>query len=79
VNWFIAISAYVVIWWITIFAVLPFGVRLSDEGDPGRAAGAPADPRLKRKVVATTLVAAAIWLVLYWAVRNGVVNFRGMT
>ena len=37
-NWFIGIVAYVVIWWIVIFAVLPFGVSLSDEGDPGHAA-----------------------------------------
>jgi predicted secreted protein len=78
-NWFIAVAAYVVIWWITIFAVLPFGVKLSDEGDPGRAAGAPAHPRLKLKVIVTSLIAAVLWLALYWAVKAGVMNFRGST
>jgi predicted secreted protein len=79
VNWFIAVAAYVVIWWIAIFAVLPFGARLSDEGDLGRAAGAPANPRLKLKVVVTSLIAAVLWLALYWAVTHGVVNFRDPT
>ena len=76
-SWPIGIAAYFVIWWIVIFAVLPFGVHPTAEGDPGHAAGAPAHPHLKLKAAATTAIAAAIWLLLYGAVMSGLVNFRG--
>jgi len=76
-NWFIGIAAYVVIWWIVIFAVLPFGVRRSETPEPGHDAGAPADPRLKLKAAVTTVVAGLLWLVLYWMVNADLVNFRG--
>jgi predicted secreted protein len=77
VSWPLGIAAYVVIWWIVIFAVLPFGVRPAQEGDPGHAAGAPAQPRMMLKAVVTTAVAAAIWLLFYWAVKDNLVSFRG--
>jgi predicted secreted protein len=76
-SWPIGVAMYVVIWWLVIFAVLPFGVRPSPEDDPGHAAGAPAHPHLKAKAAVTTVVAAVIWLLLYWAVRSDLVNFRG--
>jgi predicted secreted protein len=76
-TWFIGISSYVVIWWVVIFAVLPFGVRHAEEGDPGHAAGAPANPRLPLKAAVTTIIAAVLWLGLFWAVQSGLVNFRG--
>jgi predicted secreted protein len=76
-NWFVAISSYVIIWWIVIFAVLPFWVQHADKDDPGHAAGAPANPRLLRKVAITTGIAAVLWLGLFWAAQSDLVNFRG--
>lgn len=73
---FIGIASYVVIWWLVIFAVLPFGVHPAPSDDPGHAAGAPARPRLKFKAAVTTVVAAALWLVLHWAVTSQLINFR---
>ena len=58
-----AIAMYFVIWWILLFAVLPFGVRSqTEEGEVaiGSEPGAPAAPRLREKAVWTTLVAAAV-------------------
>jgi len=75
-TWPIGIATYVVIWWITIFAVLPWGVRPAPKGDPGAAAGAPANPRLWFKAAVTTVVAGVIWLILYWAVSVDLVSFR---
>jgi predicted secreted protein len=77
VNWFIGITMYVVIWWLVIFAILPFGVSSAEEGDPGHAAGAPRQPHLARKAVATTIVAALVWLLIYWVVASDLVNLRG--
>ena len=69
-----AIAIYFLIWWITLFAVLPFGVRRQDEDGaiaPGTDPGAPAIPRLGMKVMWTTLVASAIFAVLYVVHANG--------
>jgi predicted secreted protein len=43
-----AIAIYFLIWWIMLFAVLPWGVRAQgEEGTPGTDPGAPTVPRLK--------------------------------
>jgi predicted secreted protein len=75
-NWVEGVVAYVIIWWVVLFAVLPWGVRPAPLGDPGHAAGAPANPHLGRKAAATTAIAALIWLALYAAVRADLINFR---
>ena len=43
-NWLTGILVYVMIWWVVIFAVLPWGVRVPDEPEPGHAASAPETP-----------------------------------
>jgi len=66
-----AFAIYFIIWWVVLFAVLPWGVRSQDEDGtiiPGSDPGAPAIPRLRRKLVWTTIVAAivfAIWYAVY--------------
>jgi predicted secreted protein len=79
VSWFIGAAAYLVIWWLVIFTVLPIGVRRPDQVGPGHDAGAPADPRLKMKALVTTIVAGVIWVLLFLAVEHGLMNFRGST
>jgi predicted secreted protein len=57
-----AIAIYFLIWWITLFAVLPFGVRAQGEsGAPGTDPGAPVMANLKTKLIWTTIVATAIF------------------
>lgn len=75
-TWTIGIATYVVIWWITIFAVLPWGVKPAEKGDLGHGAGAPANPRLGLKAAVTTLVAGILWLIVYWAVNANLISFR---
>jgi predicted secreted protein len=67
----LAIALYVMIWWITLFAVLPFGVSTQGEaGDvvPGTPASAPVTPRLLRTFLINTVVAtfafAIVWAAL---------------
>ncbi len=76
-NWFFGIATYVILWWLVIFTVLPFGVRHAEEGDMGHAAGAPANPHLALKAAVTSVVAMVLWLLAYWAVSAGLLNFRG--
>ncbi len=63
-----AIAVYFVLWWLVLFAVLPFGVRSQEEegevtlGTPGSA---PAVPHLWRKLGITSLVAAIVFALVY--------------
>jgi len=48
------IAIYFLIWWVTLFAILPWGVRNQEEsGDviPGSDPGAPATHRVWQKLV----------------------------
>ena len=59
-----ALAIYFIVWWLVLFAVLPFGVRSQQErGEvtPGSDPGAPAIPRLARKLVWTTIVAGILF------------------
>ncbi|MBM3525115.1 MAG: DUF1467 family protein [Alphaproteobacteria bacterium] len=75
-GWPTGIAIYLTIWWVVIFAVLPWGVRRPERVQEGHDAGAPADPRLGFKAIVTTLVSAAIWLVIDLTVRSGLISFR---
>jgi predicted secreted protein len=62
-----AIAIYFLIWWITLFAVLPFGVRSQHEGDgyaQGTDPGAPILARIGMKLVWTTVVASIVFAIL---------------
>jgi predicted secreted protein len=63
-----AVAIYFVIWWIGLFAVLPWGVRSQqEEGDvvPGSDPGAPARTRLLRVVIVNTIFASVLFVVFY--------------
>jgi predicted secreted protein len=65
-----ALAIYFIVWWLVLFAVLPFGVRSQQEGGevtPGSDPGAPAIPRLARKLVWTTIVAGIVFALGYVA------------
>ena len=63
------IAIYFLIWWITLFAVLPFGMgRQAETGIvAGTDPGAPPLNVMWRKLGWTTLVASAIFVALYFA------------
>ncbi len=63
-----AAAVFFLIWWVTLFAVLPWGVRSQQEvGEviPGTDPGAPLVPMLGRKLVWTTLITCAVFGVFY--------------
>jgi predicted secreted protein len=64
VSWTTAIAIYFILWWITLFAVLPWGVRSQAESGevvPGSDPGAPAIPNLLMKLIWTTVVASIVF------------------
>ena len=69
------IAIYFVIWWITLFVVLPFGIRNAHEAgtavEEGHDAGAPVGHGLWRKAAVNTVIAAVVFAGVYWAYTNG--------
>ena len=69
-----AVVVYIVIWWLVLFLVLPFGVRRNENPDIGHDPGAPARPMLWRKVAITTAIATVLFAAVY-----GVIEFEVVT
>ncbi|MBI3702784.1 MAG: DUF1467 family protein [Rhizobiales bacterium] len=68
------VAIYFLIWWVTLFAVLPWGVRNQEESGtvtPGTDPGAPASHRVWSKLLWTTLIASAIFAILYVSYARG--------
>ena len=59
-----AIAIYFTVWWIVLFAVLPWGIRSQEEAQdvsPGSDPGAPMVPRLVAKALWTTVLAGVVF------------------
>ncbi len=67
------IALYFIIWWLCLFAVLPFGQKTqSDVGDvfAGSEPGAPVLFRIWPKLVATSIVSAVVLGLVMLALSN---------
>ncbi|AMJ60052.1 DUF1467 family protein [Bosea sp. PAMC 26642] len=63
------LAVYFVIWWTVLFAVLPFGVSSqADAGEvtQGTEPGAPVAPGLVRKALITSVIAAAVFALVWY-------------
>ncbi|QCI68621.1 DUF1467 family protein [Phreatobacter stygius] len=63
-----SIAIFFIIWWTTLFVVLPFGVRSQiEEGRvvPGTERGAPAHHHMLRNIIWTTVVASVLFSLFY--------------
>jgi predicted secreted protein len=76
VPWPTGLAVYFTIWWVVLFAVLPWGVRRDEAGPAGSEKGAPEKPRLGLKAAVTTVVSAVIWLAIYALVVSDLLSFR---
>jgi len=77
-TWFTGVVVYLLVWWLALFAVLPFGTRPDAAGDPdaGGWRGTPVSANLGRKAIATTIVAAIIWVGIWALIRSDWLSFR---
>ncbi|NNE86144.1 MAG: DUF1467 family protein [Alphaproteobacteria bacterium] len=60
-----AVVVFIVIWWLALFIVLPFGVRRTESPEPGHDPGAPAKPMLWRKMAVTTAISIVLFAAVY--------------
>ena len=75
------IAVYFIIWWVVLFTVLPFGVRTQGEAGtivPGTDASAPAEFKLSRVLLATTIVSAIVFLVLWAGVQWRIIDLQSL-
>lgn len=65
------------IWWLVLFAVLPFGTKPVSEADEQTGwRGAPDRPRMGRKVLVTTLITLVLWAGAMAIIHSDWMSFR---
>ena len=67
----LSLALYFVIWWTTLFAILPIGVRTQGEAGevvPGTPSSAPVTPRLLWVASVNTIVSAVVFAMVWVAV-----------
>ena len=76
------IAIYFILWWVCLFVVLPFGVRNPHEAgesvEQGNEAGAPVKPMMLKKVIATTLLSAVVFALVWGQMTYGWIGFDGI-
>ena len=72
---FTGIILYMMLYWLSIFMVLPWGNQPPEDVQLGNSTGAPANPRLKQKFIITAFVAAAMWLFVFTLIKMDVIDF----
>ena len=74
-RWTSIAAIYILFWTLSLFLVLPWGVRTSEEEgarpEPGHAESAPHEFRAKRILLWTTLVATTLFGIYYANYVNG--------
>jgi predicted secreted protein len=66
-TWISAIAVYFILWWIVLFAVLPFSLRTQDDADDvtlGTTASAPHGRHVGRAMLRATLASLVIFGIL---------------
>lgn len=80
-SWGAALAIYFIIWWLVLFAVMPFGVRSQIEAGevaPGTEQGAPHRHRMVRNALVTTVVAAIVFGIYYVNYVHGFVTLENI-
>ena len=74
-----AIVLFAVIWFLTLFIVLP--LKLKTQGDLGKVdhgthAGSPENPQMKMRFLVTTVIAIIVWAVVAGSLLGGFFSIR---
>jgi predicted secreted protein len=76
-GWASGIAVFIMVWWTTLFAVLPFGTTPNPQGDELTGwRGAPQRPRIWRAAAITTVLTVLIWLGIEAIVLSDWLSFR---
>ena len=67
---------FVIVWWLVLFMVLPFGAAPSEDVQPGNASSAPARPRMLIKILITTLISVFVTAAVIWLLQSGLIEIK---
>ena len=70
------IVVYILLWWWVLFMVLPFGAKAPETIEKGHATSAPERPRLLKKMLITSVIAAVLWFGADAIIASGIFTFR---
>lgn len=72
------IVLYLITFWTVLFAVLPWGNQAEEAPKDGQWGGAPINPRIKQKFIATAIISALLWLIMFFLIEHKVIDFQGI-
>ena len=75
-GWITHLAVYFIVWWTTLFMVLPWGVTRDETVNTGNDPGAPARARMGIKLLANTLLALVVWFVIFLIDYYDLITFR---
>ena len=80
-GWASGVVVFVILWWLVFFMCLPIGVRppheVGEQAQEGNEPGAPVKTHLPLKLLATTVIAGALWGVARWLIDSGLLSIQG--
>lgn len=68
------IVVYILLWWWVFLMTLPFGVKAPKNIEAGHATSAPERPLIWRKVGVATIIAAILFIIVYWVIDSGTIS-----
>jgi predicted secreted protein len=74
-----SLIAYICIWWIVFFSILPIGIESKKNHTRslyGNDTGAPKNPKIVKKFIFSTLITTILFLGIYYMVSKDYLNIR---
>jgi len=72
------IVVYILLWWWSFLMSLPFGLKVPDEVKSGHASSAPANPFIKQKLIAATVISSVLFVIVYFVIESGLISFENL-
>jgi predicted secreted protein len=70
------VVVFMIIWWTVIFAVLPWGNARAEQTQAGNEPGAPANPRIVKKMLITTGITIVLWAIAMAVIQSDRLSIR---
>lgn len=77
-GWATGIAVFIIIWWVSLFTVLPWRANRAQQPLPGTIESAPDNPLLLKKFAITTVIASVLFVILYVLQAYDVISFHEM-
>ena len=73
------VVVFIIIWWLILFMVLPWGISRTENPEAGHDPGAPARPMVVRKLLITTGLTIILFGIFMAVVGSGDVSLQDLS